>query len=281
MQLGPFDALKTYRYLRIGIVCAVVLLAASIGIEAVKAGCLQTSISAYYYTPVRAIFVGSLFAIGLALIVFKGRGSRDDFLLNLAGMLAPVVAVAPTTDVGRCYSFPPNPLPLEGDSLAQWVVTNIDNNFRALLIVGGVGLGVAIITWFVTRNDPQRAAENQRGTVAAMAGTAVVLLLAWWLLERWDDFYTLAHGYAAALMFAFLAAAILSNAWEERNTRRRVLTRTYVAIGLLMIAGVVFPALRLFDEHVVFALEAYEITWFAVYWLIQTVENWDEEVAAP
>ena len=66
------EARKTYRYLRIGMVGMVVFLATSLVIEAAKADCLQTSISAYYYTPVRSVFVGGMIAIGLCLIVIKG-----------------------------------------------------------------------------------------------------------------------------------------------------------------------------------------------------------------
>ncbi|MBA3654232.1 MAG: hypothetical protein H0W70_08560 [Actinobacteria bacterium] len=54
------------------------LLAVSILLEHhnVVGGCWQTSISAYYYTPVRAVFVGALMAIGLSLIVIKGSPWR-------------------------------------------------------------------------------------------------------------------------------------------------------------------------------------------------------------
>ena len=98
-KLRPLDVLKTYRYLRIGMIGAVFLLAASITIEAAQAGCLQNSISAYYYTPVRAIFVGTMVAVGLSLIVYKGRGWKEDLSLTLAGMLAPVVADRPFVSV--------------------------------------------------------------------------------------------------------------------------------------------------------------------------------------
>jgi hypothetical protein len=37
---------------------------------------------------------------------------------------------------------------------------------------------------------------------------------------------------------------------------------------------------RIFDEHTVFALEAYEIAFFAFYWIVQTAENWNEEVVS-
>jgi hypothetical protein len=280
-RLRPLDALKTYRYLRAGMIGAVVLLATSIVIEAIKAGCLQNSISAYYYTPVRAIFVGSMFVVGLSLIVYKGRGSKEDLFLNLAGMLAPVVAVAPTLDVGRCYSLAPTPPPKDGDLLAEWVVTNIDNNFNALLIAGTVGLIAAFIIWLKNRNNPERATEIEPGTVGVMVGTAAALLGAWWLIENWDDFYTRAHGYAAVLMFGLLAVGILANAWEQRTTRGKALTRTYVAIAVLMAAGAFIPSSKLFGENAIFWQEAYEIAVFLIYWITQTVENWDEEVVVP
>src|SRR5918996_3258587 len=114
-RLKSQDVIKTYRYLRIGMIGAVVLLAVSIAIERSKVDCWQTSISAYYYTPVRAIFVGCLIAVSLSLIVYKGRSTWEDASLNFAGMLAPVVAVAPTTDVGCCWSIAPSPLPVKDD----------------------------------------------------------------------------------------------------------------------------------------------------------------------
>ena len=34
--------------------------------------------TAYYYTPVEAIFVGTMMAVGLSLIVYKGRNRGED-----------------------------------------------------------------------------------------------------------------------------------------------------------------------------------------------------------
>jgi hypothetical protein len=104
---------KTYRYVRIGMVGATVLLGTPVLIEhnTVEPACWQTSISAYYYSPVRAVFVGALMAIGLSLIVIKGSTWPEDVCLNVAGMLAPVVALVPTADHGTCWSVEPIPLP--------------------------------------------------------------------------------------------------------------------------------------------------------------------------
>jgi hypothetical protein len=273
------DVIKTYRYLRIGMIGAVVLLAVAIALERAKVDCFQTSISAYYYTPVRAIFVGCLIAVGLSLIVYKGRSTWEDTFLNFAGMLAPVVAVAPITDVGGCWSVPPSPLPVKEDgSLADWVLTNIDNNFHALLIAGFIGLGVAFVTAMVV--DPKAPLHRrERGTWVSLAVTFLALLSSWWLIQHWGDFNMRAHGWAAGLMFVFLIVAMVVQAIEHRRERDKRLFWVYTTVAALMIlGGVLIPLTRVFDEHTVFALEAYEIGFFAVYWVVQTKEKWNEEV---
>src|SRR5680860_326649 len=98
---------KTYRYLRIGLLFSVLMLGISIVVERVMIECWQTSISGYYYTPVRAVFVSSLVVTGVAMIAIKGQGV-EDLMLNIAGMLAPVVAFVPTQNVSEgCWSSPP------------------------------------------------------------------------------------------------------------------------------------------------------------------------------
>ena len=278
--LKPQDARKTYRYLRLGMIGAVVVLAASIVVEHRKVDCWQTSISAYYYTPVRAIFVGSMMAVGLSLIVYKGRTAVEDISLNFAGMLAPLVAVAPTTDVGACWSVPPIPRPVTDDgSLAGWVVTNIENNVDALLIAGALGVIAAVVIAVVARLARPAALEWRRGTIISLAITAGVLLAVWWLSRNWDDFDTRAHGYAAVGMFALLTFAIVAKIFEQQRDRKPAYLWTYLVIAVLMIlGGILIPVTRLFDDHTVFALETFEITFFAVYWSVQTVENWDEQV---
>lgn len=56
------------------------------------------SLSAFYYTPARGLFVGTLVAIGVALVAYRGYTRGENWLLNAAGVLAIVVGLFPTED---------------------------------------------------------------------------------------------------------------------------------------------------------------------------------------
>lgn len=58
---------------------------------------LQSSISSYYYTLMRDVFVGSLCAIAVFLWSYKGYDRRDDIAGNIASLSAICVALFPTT----------------------------------------------------------------------------------------------------------------------------------------------------------------------------------------
>lgn len=62
---------------------------------------IQPSISDYYYTNLREIFTGTLSAVGLFLIRYKGHGNtsvwkNDNLLTNIAGIMAIGAALVPT-----------------------------------------------------------------------------------------------------------------------------------------------------------------------------------------
>lgn len=58
---------------------------------------IQNSISAYYHTISRNIFVGSICAIAFCLFAYKGYSELDNLLANLASILALGVAFFPTS----------------------------------------------------------------------------------------------------------------------------------------------------------------------------------------
>jgi hypothetical protein len=275
-RVKTYDAIKTYRYLRIGMIGAVVLLFASIVIEIINAGCAQTSISAYYYTPARSAFVGAMFVVGLSLVVYKGRTSSEDLWLNLAGMLAPVVAVVPTADIGSCRSVAPLPT----DTLPEWVVPAIDNNIWALWIVGVAGLIVAVILWLINRNNPKRRPEIESGTGRSLFLTAGLLVAALLVILFAPSYvHADAHGHAAIAFFACLWVAIFVNIKQHRSGDEQRWRRWYVLVAAGMILSAPVGLLRSYPYHT-FVLEALEIALFATYWIVQTIENWDEKVTA-
>lgn len=284
---------KTYRYVRLGMIAAVFLLAASVILERVKvAGCWQPSISAYYYTPVRAVFVGTLLAIGLSLIVIKGSTGREDMCLNVAGMLAPVVALVPTSDHGTCWSIVPRELPTVpnasgDDPLADWVIANIHNNIEALIFAGLAGLALALITSGVLFRVGRRNGEyltvkqfvkkeENRGTAVGLMSALVLLGAGALAYYHWGGFETKAHGIAAGAMFAALALAAGFNALDCYRLQRRCYFWLYLTVALLMAVSAL--PLLVDWEHKVLAVEIAEITWFAAFWLMQTGELWNDTV---
>lgn len=100
--------LDTYFSTRIGIAIVGILfplilwlVGRAVGVE------LQDSISAYYHTAMRNVFVGILFAIGAFLYLYKGYSTQEDFVLDGAGIFALCVALLPTSAVTKleCDTF--------------------------------------------------------------------------------------------------------------------------------------------------------------------------------
>lgn len=265
--------IKTYRYLRMAMVAMIVLLGAAVVIEWSKTDphCLQTSISAYYYTPVRAIFVGALITIGVCMVVLKGNTETEDILLNVAGILAPGVALVPTPGQGRCHSVPV----VLGDAGA-----NVSNNMLALFVVGVPCLLLA--AFFIVRD---RVRQPDGWTPMYVLGLAVAVLifgggLAWFLLDR-SGFIGHAHYAAAIVMFACIVVVVLVNAEQYRHkhadphspaNRYSVIAVAMVVVPLLMVAWK-----KVFGwDHAVLGIEASLIVLFAAFWISQTEELWNE-----
>ena len=93
-----------YMFLRktvgwVGTLLPVILLVANpiaLSIENSGCGVVLGSLSGYYYSPVRNIFVGAQCAIGLFLIAYVGYDLGDRVITDLAGVFALGVALFPT-----------------------------------------------------------------------------------------------------------------------------------------------------------------------------------------
>lgn len=219
----PAVALRTYRFLRFAVVCVVVMLIASLLLEAGRSGCLKGSISAYYYSPVRTVFVGALCAIGLVLIALWGKTALEDSLFNLAGLLAPVVAFVPAKDDGQCRAVTQIGVRLtDEEKLAVLAAARadsyaaIENNMRAYLgIVLVVLAALTLIAAFA--HDRWPLVTDNKLTF----WTPLVLAWVLWALGAWQFylrnsepngaswFYQRVHFTSAIVMFGFITVGIL------------------------------------------------------------------------
>ena len=62
---------------------------------------IESSISAYFHTGMREVFVGTLCAIGVFLLCYRGYERRDNVAAKIAGLAALVVAMFPTAERSR------------------------------------------------------------------------------------------------------------------------------------------------------------------------------------
>jgi hypothetical protein len=271
---------KTYRYLRVAVVAMAVLLGVSVGIEIVfgPRGGILDSISAYYYTPVRGVFVGSLLAVGLGLVAIKGREGPEDIMLNLAGMLAPLVALVPTP-----ISVPVAGFDVERRTVPAALVPAVENNVAALLVLGVVGLVFAAAT---VQDGPYRS-RHLRGV--AGAGVLLVGLAVWFGVGR-ESFLEYGHYAAAVPMFALIVGVAVVNARHTKSgavvsrlaaaTYRRAYAAIAAAMGITIVIAGIFFALdsagnRPFPSWL-FWVEVVLLALFAAFWVFQTAENWNE-----
>lgn len=238
-------------------------LAISIIDECITADCVQTSISAYYYTSVHGYFIGALVAIGVSLFCLKGSTDAEDVLLNLAGMFAPVVAFVPTPDPGTCGVV---------SGTTEHIHDNVANNMTALFIVGFI----ALVTLAVLSSKalPSRSARLGYAVAFAMwLGGGLVFLVD-------DDFFEKkAHGTAAVLMFVCIFIVVCINALQYRDKGPATSVRNrYGAIAVAMgTSFVVFPLAGCLGwDHWVLGIEVALLSLFAAFWLIQTKDLWHE-----
>jgi hypothetical protein len=283
-------ALKTYRYLRIGMLVAVAALANSILLEYRQPGvhCFLGSISGYYYTPVHPVFIGVMIGIGLALIVIKGRTAIEDAFLSLAGVMAPVVAFVPTSDdvSGVCRPQMLHAGRYQPDLHNPVGSASISNDLHSYVVAGWVAIvllaAAFVLQWFHSHS----IAEYTTGTIVNF-GLGLALVVAMSLLLRFDYSWVLqGHARAACAMFAFLALAAIANGalglWRRHTTPQYALL--YLAVGVAMIVfGILFVVYRGHHQsalggRLVLAIEVVELFLFVVFWATQTIERWNDTV---
>jgi uncharacterized protein YhhL (DUF1145 family) len=158
--------LIAYRSLRqaIGYIGVALPFVLAIGKSVTQGGGLQDSISAYYYTDMRNVFVGSLCAIGVFLMCYRGYNPRDLGAGRFAFVCAIGVAFCPTT-------------PFPDATQLQRIVGRLHLTFATLLF-----LTFAYFCWFLfTKTDPIKKPtpkKLQRNTVYKVCAVAIVACIA-------------------------------------------------------------------------------------------------------
>ncbi len=272
MTVDPY-VLKSYRYLRLVMIGLVILLGISVLIEIWAAGwgCWRTSISSYYWTPVRGVFIASLVAVGACLVIIKGNTEIEDVLLNVAGALAPIVAFVPILDPRECQSTPWSAVTDGG--------ANIKNNVGAFLIAG---LIATLVAWWVARREGGGSAS--RSDVIGLVVTVVLVAIgfALFLFQR-PFFDRWAHYLAAIPLFLVLIAVMIANAVSFARTQRgrvdaRAVSNRYMGVAVVTVVTVAIMGLVTWLrgwQHGTLWIEVVVIGAFAVFWVIQTAELWD------
>lgn len=313
MDKTPAVALRTYMTIRIGVVAVIVALGVAVAMEiaAEDESCIQRSLSAYYYTPVRPVFVGALLIIGFAMITMWGKTFVEDAALNLAGLLLIVVAFVPTLDANYCSleadpsaSADPERKQISDRALITENSDTVARSFTALMVVAALALVLALVIGLTMRSKPP---GEDRPTDRAMLGYAITWLLAvaTWVLyvvayqgaDDLDGFFNHdLHGTSANVGVGLVIVAVLAAAAEKaqgadqsvawwrrwkpwREWNKWVWLYGVLAALMVLSAAVlkIGDASGLFsgwiDVHTTFLLEAILIVLLGAYWILQTIER--------
>lgn len=273
---------RTYRYLRLSLVGVVVLISVALWSEWMTEGPLG-SVSASYYTPAGAIFVGGVFAVALALLALSGH-SFGQVSLDLAAIVAPLIAIVPAPVFSGDL---PGAVAVDcGAAIEPCVpiafVPAVHNGMTALVATAVVGWVAALVLAAVQRTFSRRTVWS-----LVVTGAIITVVTLWWRLAP-DAFLRAGHVVAAASFFAFIAVAALASALDAGRADRRGYRAVYlgIAIGIIVVLaallaviivgffGVVLPEPG--GVTAVFAGEAVALLLFAAFWVVQTIETWND-----
>jgi hypothetical protein len=273
MRLSSTSTERTYRYVRISIVGAVVAMGVALVAVLLGDGPV-TSLSALFYTSGRTVFTGALFAIALALLALSGH-SVEQVLLDLAAVFALLVAVVPTPVIGGdapggrplCPGLDPCVPPADLPGVRVGVVT------VAVVVVLGAAAAVILA----------RIQRIRIGGVLAAAAAAIVVVTGAvvWMLTAPDSLLAGGHLAATSGFFGLMAAVAVVSAVTSHDGWRRLYLAVAVGMSafLLFLAAVMAARLAGVDQTGqpwILAGEGGLVVSFAVFWMAQTVQKWRE-----
>jgi hypothetical protein len=292
----PDATVMTYRYLRLGLVAVVVWLLISVAETSISTQCVQTSLSAFYYTTSHSVFIASLSAIGVMLIAYQGTVLAEEILLDVAGAMAIVVALVPVTpgpaDTGNAPHACGLSLPTDADATVGSV-----NNVSSLLVTGIV----IVLTYRVVRRKisanhtssvphqralptglTARLAKSMLGAGQVVVSAVAVLYLVAgvvWFIAAPDQFKANGHRLAALGLFAgIVLVAIFYASYAALEGKPEATFYAGIAIlltvTLIVLAAVILDIGGIDTGHAVLWFETALLVEFAAFWLVQTRDLW-------
>jgi hypothetical protein len=303
---------RSHRYLRLSLAVMVLALFVGVGVQVARSGGLVLpSISHYFYTPASGVFVASLVAASLALVVLAGRDLETVFL-DVAAVFAPLIALVPTgisaglltrvtgesgVAMGPC-SPDENCIPeRELEAVRTGVVTYLVVLACVVLLALWIRRDTFRMLW---RTRRVRRVEGRAWAVwstltapVVAVAVAVVLGLAAFVdpisagfpFNPWLGISV--HFAATILFFASFAAVPVINVIRYLVARRDGDTRlkaryavVYVLVPVLMAIDIVTMAVIVKTDAPgpgVLVCEAIALTLFAGFWVAQTIQWWRED----
>lgn len=263
---------RTYRYLRIAIAGAVVVVFTAVLVTMPVVGLLP-SLSHYYYTPANTMFVGALIAVSVCFLALSGRGA-ERVLLDVAAVIVPLVAIVPTQIAPR--TVPGIDSGCAGGALSCVPVAydaDVDSGILTYLIVGALALVAAGI--LVLAGEVDRPGTTLSSAIAA--AVLIVVWLAWWL-DR-DAFLRWAHVAAAVGFFAVIAAVAVINAFAPLpppapEWLKGAYVGIAVALGVVVLGMPFYGHLHAGALYGVFVGEVVALVLFAAFWVLQSLQYW-------
>ena len=191
----------------------VVALAYSIVEEYRRAHCLMGSVSGYYYTPVRPVFIGMMLVIGIALVVIKGRTAFEDACFSIAGLMAPVVAFIPTSDDlgGACRAQMLAIGHYQPSDYSGFIPASINNNLHTVVFAGAVTIVLLLVAKGIERLRRGSLPDFTTGSKINLALGIALVGVGWASLHWFYSWVLQAHAWAACAVFGFLAVAAIGN----------------------------------------------------------------------
>jgi hypothetical protein len=289
---------KSYRYLRIAMVGLLIALAAAVFYQSSQQGSFLASVSAYYYTPAQAVFVGALIGLGASMIALQGLTDAEDQFLNLGGIFAIVVAIVPTgrgadfeSAVRACRESGGTLLTHQASTnldcpgvlaLQDATRANVENNMAALLIAGG--LTVILTAVILLKGKAAKHGTKGRWWVIGGFSAAVVLWLLGLIALAVSVDWLAGHGhYIAAgglLLSILLVAGANAHRRQPRPTVRHALkgdvlksprAYTWIAVAMLVVSGALI-VLWLTNAISLFWVEILVAFLFVLFWIVQTID---------